>query len=83
MTLAEQILALCEEHGLASIDIGCIRYEGGDISFLSYAQAIHGGERLCGSGKHGEDPSAAMVEAIETLNAKRVKSVAVPELAAA
>lgn len=82
MTLDEQLRALCEQHDLCALSISAHRHDGGRIFYSANAQTFVSGSRLGAQGIKG-DPAGAIAEAIEGLNAKRVRSVAVSELEAA
>ncbi len=79
MTLAEQIEALCDQHGLTSLSITYNRYEGGGEGYTVYA---HGRDHL-GSNMSVPTPAQAVEEAIADLNARRNRPAPVAELVAA
>lgn len=81
MTLAEQLIALCKEHGLAALSIEVHLMAGSEPFFGSYAHA----DGLCGSTTmHRDTPSNAIGEAIADLQAKRGNPlISVPTLEAA
>jgi hypothetical protein len=83
MSLANQLAALMREHDLVSLDVGILaRSDGIGTFWVSSAQAVSGGARLCGQ-KHGDTPEEAVTRAITELNEKRGGDVAVPTLEAA
>jgi hypothetical protein len=81
MSLAEQLIALCKEHGLNALSVEVHVAEDREPFFGCYAHA----DGMCGSSTmHRDTPSDAVSEAIADVQAKRGKSlVDVPVLEAA
>lgn len=81
MTLAEQLIALCKEHGLNALSVEVHVLEGGEPFFGSYAHAkgCCGSSTLC-----RETPSDAIGEAIASVRIKiGTGAIPVPVLEAA
>lgn len=79
ITLEQQFADLIRTHGLASISLSVIDHDHIEgVSFYAYAQAVYGGERLCGStGADGLPIAEAIAAAISDLNAKRHPAIVV------
>jgi hypothetical protein len=75
-TLAEQIQAICDEHGLTVLGFNYTARTG------TYYAFAHGGDLVGGSGDQ-PTPRDAIGAAIRELNSRRATDVSVPELEAA
>lgn len=80
-TLAEQMVALCEQHDLTSLSVDITRREDGSFFFGSYAhsQDVCASASLC-----RETPHSAVAEALTALKAKLGEAlIDVPEMESA